>query len=117
MFRKYKPSKAKAKEFANTMREIELFCEKNNISKSASSDSYYFTINDVNYRVSNHSIEASNKKSKNIFGETIRDKYHGDTRDRDTIYIHASKTRIIEIYNDIKAGYILDGRGNRKEVN
>lgn len=25
-----------------------------------------------------------------------------------------SKTRIIEIYNDLKAGYDLDGHGNRK---
>lgn len=33
-----------------------------------------------------------------------------------TVYIHAGKTRIIEIYNDLKAGYQLDGRGNRKAV-
>ena len=30
--------------------------------------------------------------------------------------IQQSYTRIIEIYNDLKAGYQLDGRGNRKAV-
>ena len=28
--------------------------------------------------------------------------------------IHAGKARIMEIYNDLAAGYELDGRGNRK---
>lgn len=33
----------------------------------------------------------------------------------DTVYITASKTRIIDIYNDLAAGYELDKRGNRVE--
>ena len=37
--------------------------------------------------------------------------YHEDGRRDDTIYIHASKTRIIEIYNNLKDGKKLDGRG------
>lgn len=44
-----------------------------------------------------------------------RELYHQDGREDNTVYIHASKTRIIEIYNDIVAGYKLDGRGNRKD--
>ena len=113
---RYKPSKAEAQEFAAKMKEIDEFCEKNNITASFSKDSYYFSINGQRYRVSNHSIEASNRAAYNEFGEKIRDTYHFDKREQDVIYIHAGKTRIIEIYNDLKAGYKLDGRGNRKAV-
>lgn len=111
---KYKPSKAKAKEFAEQMQKINEFCNENGIIQSLSSDSYYFTINGQSYRVSNHTIETSNKKAYNAFGEKVRDTYHESTRRDDTIYIHASKTRIIEIYNNLVAGFELDGRGNRK---
>lgn len=92
-------SKAAKRDFAIKMAEIEEFVKVNNITQSFNGDSYYFTLNDTNYRVSNHSPESS--------------PYHCG-RDADTIYIHASKTRIIDIYNDLKAGYELDGRGNRK---
>lgn len=113
-YRKFKPSKAQAKEFAMKMQEINEFCIENGISQSLRGDSYYFNLNGVNYRVSNHTIEASNKKAFNQYGEQIRDVYHPNGRDADTVYITASKTRIIEIYNDIKNGYSLDKRGNRK---
>lgn len=96
---KYKPSKTKAREFAMTMSEIDDFCYRNGITKSRTSDSYYFIIKGRSYRVSNHSVESS--------------PYH-DGRDKDVTYIHAGKTRIIDIYNDLVAGYVLDGRGNRK---
>lgn len=111
---KYKPSKSKAREFAQTMSGIENFCAENGIRKSVNSDSYYFTINGQDYRVSNHTIEASNSKAYDDFGNKLRDKYHDDKRKEDIVYIHASKTRIIEIYNDLKNGYILDGKGKRK---
>ena len=102
------------KEFANKMNNIELFCRENNISRSLNNDSYYFTLNGNNYRISNHSIEASNKGAfDEIYGQK-RKLYHYEGRRKDTVYIHASKTRIIEIYNDLKNGYKLDGRGNRK---
>lgn len=111
---KRKPSKKAAREFADTMRKIDIFCAENGISRSASSDSYYFVVNGQRYRVSNHSIEASNNAAfDRVTGEQRRDLYHGSARSADTIYIHASKTRIIDIYNDLKAGYRLDGRGNR----
>ena len=101
-FKHWKPSKTAIKEYARKMDEINEFCQKNSISQSTSSDSYYFDINGQSYRVSNHSVEAS--------------KYHHG-RKEDTIYIHASKTRIIEIYENLKAGKKLDGFGNIKGGN
>ena len=111
--RRWKPSKAAAREFAETMKEIEDFCLENHISQSYRGDSYYFSLGGKNYRVSNHSVEASNRAAYNDFGEMTRELYHEDGREDDVIYIHASKTRIMEIYNDLKAGYTLDGRGKR----
>lgn len=110
-FRKWTPSKAAAREFARKMREIEDFCAAHGISASASNDSYYFELDGRKYRVSNHSIESSNRRAFNANGEQIREKYHEDEREDDVIYIHASKTRIIEIYEKLLVGYDLDGRG------
>ncbi len=110
---KWKPSKTQARAFAQQMQEIDKFCYENGISQSRSSDSYYFILNGKQYRVSNHSIEASNRRAFNCDGEQVRELYHENGRDSDTIYIQASKTRIIDIYNDLKAGYKLDGRGYR----
>jgi hypothetical protein len=114
MYGKFKLSKAKKIEFAKKMHEIDEFCQKNGISQSFSSDSYYFSINGQKYRVSNHSVETSNARAFNEFGDKTRELYHKDGRNEDTIYIHASKTRIIEIYNKLKDGYILDRYGNIK---
>lgn len=111
---KWKPSKSKAREFAKQMDEINEFCFKNGINQSRNQDSYYFSLNGQYYRVSNHSIEASNAASYNWMGAKIRENYHDSERDDKTIYIHASKTRIIEIYTNLKNGYKLDGRGNIK---
>lgn len=105
-YKKWKPSKTQIVEFYKQMEEIEKFCKENNIIQSLSGDSYYFTLNNQKYRVSNHTIETSNKNSGG--------KWHDDKRRDDTIYIHASKTRIIEIYNDLKNGFVLDGKGYRK---
>ena len=113
-YKQWKPSRAKKLEFINKMNEIDEFCKLNNIHHSLSSDSYYFSINGQNYRVSNHSIEASNSHAFNMYGVQTRDLYHDDGRKNDVIYIHASKTRIIEIYNNLIQGYKLDGRGDRK---
>lgn len=115
MARKWKPSRAAAKEFAEKMREIEAFCAEHDITASLSNDSYYFTLNGVKYRVGNHSVEASNAAAyDSLTGEKRRELYHEGGREADTVYIHAGKARIMEIYNDLAAGYELDGRGNRK---
>lgn len=117
MFKHYKPSKTRAIQFAMETDFIRKFCEKNNIQTSKNNDSYYFTLNGTNYRISNHTIEASNKAAFDIdTGMYQRDLYHETKRKEDTVYIHAGKTRIIEIYNDLKAGYKLDGKGYRIKV-
>lgn len=112
---KYRPSRKMAREYAKQMSEIDSFCEENGISQSRTSDSYYFVLGGQRYRVSNHTIAASNRKAVNEFGVKVREKYHSDTEDKNTIYITAGKTRIVQIYNDLKAGYVLDRRGYRKE--
>lgn len=113
---RYKPSKTKIREYAEKMDRIYDFCRENNISKSANSDSYYFEINGQKYRVSNHSVESSNRGAyEEGTHEQIRELYHPEGREKDTIYIHAGKTRIMEIYENLKAGKELDGRGNVKE--
>jgi hypothetical protein len=114
-YRNWKPSKTKAREYAQKMKEIEEFCSENGIHQSSRGDSYYFTIDGQAYRVSNHTVEASNRGAFTEFGEQIREKYHEDGERDDTIYITAGKTRIMDIYNDLKAGYELDRRGYRKE--
>lgn len=109
--RRWTPSKTAKREFAKQMEEIDDFCNKNGITQSKSSDSYYFFLNDKEYRVSNHTIKASNSKAYNAFGEQVREKYHPDKEKDDVVYITAGKTRIIEIYENLKAGKELDRRG------
>ncbi len=113
---KYRPSKKAIQEYSNQMKRIEAFCVENGIQSSASKDSYYFSINGQSYRVSNHTIEASNARAYNFEGERVRELYHSEGRNSNVIYIHAGKTRIIEIYNNLKAGYVLDGKGFIKET-
>ena len=113
-FRKWKPSKKAVNEFIKKMDEINNFCYENGIIQSHNQDSYYFIINGHQYRVSNHSIESSNQGAfDQLTGQQLRPLYHDKERDASIIYIHASKTRLIDIYNDLKAGYKLDGRGYR----
>lgn len=114
MYRKFKPSKSAKREFAKKMEEVKEFCDNNNINYSNSMDSFYFTINGKHYRVSNHSVEKSNAGAYDSKGEQVRELYHKNGRESDTIYIHASKTRVKEIYINLQQGYELDGRGHRK---
>ena len=111
--RKWKPSKSAAREYAQTMETIRRYCDEHGIRYSSSMDSYYFTVNGIQYRVSNHSVESSNARAYSWTGEQVRQKYHAEGRQDDTIYIHAGKTRIMEIHQDLMDGYKLDGRGNR----
>jgi hypothetical protein len=114
---KWKPSRAKAKEFAKQMDSIQTFCDEHGISYSRTMDSYYFSIDGQKYRVSNHTIKASNSKAyrfDELTGQTIkvRDVYHDD--DESLICFTASKTRLPEIYNALTAGKELDKRGYAK---
>jgi len=45
----------------------------------------------------------------------LRELYHDPELEEDVIDILAGKTRIIDIYNDLVAGYDLDYRGRRVE--
>ena len=113
-YRKWRPSRAAVRQYKEQLDTIQEFCDANGIWYSGTMDSYYFTVNGQKYRVSNHSVEKSNAAAKNWMGEQVRQVYHPGGREEDTVYIHAGKTRIVEIYNDLVAGYPLDGRGNRK---
>ena len=107
---KWQPNQSKKRKFAKQMQEIDKFCEEHEIYQSKTSDSYYFTVNGVDYRVSNHSVESSVWKDDMGYTHNYHDAYY---RKR-VVCIHASKTRIIEIYNKIVNGYELDGKGNIK---
>ena len=103
-------SRAKAREYAQEMNEVEDFCKNNGIIASRSLDSFYFTINGIKYRVSNHTMQASDRGMRDsITGEKRRDSYH--EHDKDLVCITAGKTRIAEVYNNLKAGKKLDKRG------
>ena len=99
----WKPSRTRAREFANKMSEIRDYCDYNYITYSASMDSFYFDFEGKEYRISNHSVEASHYNSLG--------KYHVGGRQDDVVYIHASKTRLIEVYENIIQGNKVDGRG------
>lgn len=107
--RYYKPSRTAAREFAQRMSEIEYYCNEHGISFSQSMDSFYFRFNGKKYRVSNHSVEASNRNRRNS-GKEI---FHDEGRD-EYVNIFASKTRLIEVHKNVLSGAEIDGRGYRK---
>ena len=92
--------------------EIRAFCDANGIHYSKTMDSYYFTVRGRRYRVSNHTVEKSNRSAYRRDGTKRRELYHPDGREKGVTYIHASRFRIIRIYTDLKLGAILDGRGH-----
>lgn len=108
-YRKWKPSKTQVKKFVEKMDEITQFCEAHNITQCR--DSYYFELNGKNYRVSNHTIEASNSRAYNSMGEQVRPKYHPFGEKPYDQCITASKTRLIEIYAALEQGHKLSRRG------
>jgi hypothetical protein len=112
-YNKWKPSKAASNDFVEQMNKIREFCKINEINISSNNDSYYFTHNNINYRVSNHTIAASDRgmfREENGEFVKIRDSYH-ESDTSNTVYITAGTTRIIEIYNAIKDGLTLNKRG------
>lgn len=90
------------------MNEIEEYCANNNISKSLRSDSYYFTYNGVEYRISNHSVEVSVSNT----GE----RYHGNSEEyRNKIFcVHASKVRLIDIHQAVRDNIPDNLQGSEK---
>lgn len=108
---KFKLSKEKAIKFRKKIQDIDDYCKENNITKSFSGDSYYFQLNDIKYRVSNHTVSKSNRNAFSKDGERLRKEYHPDG-ENGMVCITASKTRIIEIHKALKSGKKLDRRGN-----
>lgn len=106
--RPFRLSKKRIREYIEQMNHIKEFCEINGIARTSDSDGYYFVVNGQPYRVGN-SLYA-----KEAFVYDPVSGKHIETDDTNTIYFYASKTRIIDIYNDIIAGYELDGHGRRK---
>ena len=108
---KWKPNRAEAQEYKEQIEKINKFVEEKGITKSLNGSSYYFQLNGQFYRVSNHTIEASNKGAEDEFGNILRAKYHQDGGDPNVTYITASKMRIIEIYTNLEKGLKLNKRG------
>lgn len=114
-FYHWSPSKTAKREFAEKMQEIDEFCKEHNISHSSSSDSYYFTLNGKTYRVSNHTIAASDNGMYDDMGHQLRESYHPTGEAGYDVCITAGKTRIIDIYENIEKGIELDRRGYPKK--
>ena len=120
--RHFVPSAEEKEAFKAAMRELEAYVKAEGISASAGYDSFYFEVDDRSYRVSNHSVEASNRnrcdKCQREHGgapcSEVKHCYvfHKGGRDKAVRYIHAGKTRLVGIHKALKAGFKLDGRGN-----
>lgn len=88
--KEWKPNEEDKIKFAKKIEEIKIFCKENKILPTKNFDSYYFTVNNNDYVVSNKS----------------KDYYKGKA-----IYINASKLRIKQIYSDLQAGLKLNSKG------
>lgn len=117
---RWRPSRSQRQAFARRMEEIEQYCEDNGISMSASRDSYYFSVNGEDYRVSNHTQAASDRgmyRTDPLTGDLVRvrDSYHrlpDGKHEYDRAHeITAGKTRIIEIHQALLAGKKINKRG------
>ncbi len=110
------PSKEAAREFAQKMDEIAEYCRENGISQSFNGDSYYFTLNGKQYRVSNHTVKASNSAAFDWNTMEQKRRVYHPNGEEGLVCITAGKTRIREIYEALKAGKELDRRGNVKTI-
>ena len=88
-------STAEKRRFAQQMSAIDEFCRANGIEHIESGGTYRFTVRGRKYIVSNIHVPK-------------------EAQIKDTTYIYAGQTRLIEIYSDLKNGAKLDSRGNRK---
>lgn len=109
--KRWKPVYVRAREFAEKMDEIQRFCEEHGIDCSASMDSFYFEINGQKYRVSDYTVAQSNRGAYDDVHGKKRELYHPEGERDDTVYITASKTRIVDIYEALADGKTLDRRG------
>ena len=102
--------------FAIKMKQIIKFCMANKIYMAANYNSYSFWLNGKRYLVTNYNFDDYKKYLKKLSGQgfapaTIYLKMLENEYDDNVIRIQASKLRIMEIYNDLKAGKQLDKNG------
>lgn len=85
------------KNYVEYTKRIVLFCKLNGITYSTSLDSFYFSLNGKDYRISNHSLEDSIKFSHG--------RYHTNKeQNKNLICIQADKSQLFKIYNKLKEG-------------
>lgn len=88
-------SKSEKKWYAQQMDWVGKFCKENNIERPVEDGAtFIFELDGKKYIISNSYIDKHFRK-------------------KDTHYIYASPTRLIEIYTDLKDGHMLDSRGYR----
>ena len=102
--------------FAIKMKEIIKFCRANKIYMAANYNSYSFWLNDKRYLVTNYNFDDYKKYLKKLSNQGFYPaamylKMLENEYDDNVIRIQASKLRIMEIYNDLKAGKQLDKNG------
>lgn len=102
--------------FAIKMKQIIKFCMANKIYMAANYNSYSFWLNGKRYLVTNYNFDDYKKYLKKLSNQgfapaTIYLKMLENEYDDNVIRIQASKLRIMEIYNDLKAGKQLDKNG------
>ena len=98
--------------FAIKMKEITRFCLKNNIQIGTNHNSYTFSLNGKNYIVSNFGTDDFKKYITKLANQGIKEAArYLQILEKEIISIQASKLRIMEIYNDLKAGKQLDKNG------
>ena len=99
--------------FAIKMKQIIKFCMANKIYMAANYNSYSFWLNGKRYLVTNYNFDDYKKYLKKLSSQgfspaTMYLKMLENEYDDNVIRIQASKLRIMEIYNDLKAGKQLD---------
>lgn len=90
-----KSPRTQIKSFLDTIDEIDNFCVENSIKTNKSRDNYFFNIGEQKYHISDRPVEINDI----------------DGIQESTIHIIAGKTRLINIYNNLKDGILLDSRG------
>ena len=99
--------------FAIKMKQIIKFCMANKIYMAANYNSYSFWLNGKRYLVTNYNFDDYKKYLKKLSSQGFSPaamylKMLENEYDDNVIRIQASKLRIMEIYNDLKAGKQLD---------
>jgi len=89
------------------MNDVRSFCKANGIRMSGTG-SYYFELYGQRYRVSDHSIEDSNRGAYDKKGYQRRRLYHPNGREENITYITS---------NDIEYVYLNLRNGNRVSSN